>query len=160
MGYCTLGNGYINIGFIKDLSRRTGGRPKYLTREGSMVHVATHELMHQYLGDAYGEIASRFLPIWKVEGYCEYRVNQFVAPRDNGYTIPERIDIYLDDSQWNPTASIHRPYYIWGLMIEYLINVKGMSLEKIMGDSVTKGDIYKEVMSWRDSLRDNNQSSI
>lgn len=152
MGYCLLGNAYINIDFIKELGERTNGRPKYLTREGSVVHVATHELMHQYLGDAFGEIASRTQPTWKVEGYCEYGVNQFVAPRDSGYTIPERIDLYLDDSQWNPTASTHRPHYIWGLMMEYLINVNGLNLEQVMADSVTRNSVYKEMMAWRESL--------
>jgi hypothetical protein len=160
MGYCLLGNGYVNLDFIKELAGRTGGRPKYNTREGSVVHVATHELMHQYLGDAYGEFASRSLPTWKTEGYCEYGVNHFVAPRDSGYTIPERIDIYLDDSQWNLTASTHRPHYIWGLMMEYLINVKGMSFEQVMADSVTKDRVYQEMMAWRESMEDQNQPSV
>lgn len=153
MGYCLLGNAYVNLDFIRDLRVRTGGRPKYHTREGSVVHVATHELMHQYLGDAYGEIASRSLPTWKVEGYCEYGVNHFVAPRDSGYSIAERIDIYLDDSQWNPSASTHRPHYIWGLMMEYLTNVKGLSFEQVMADGVTKDAVYQEMMAWRESLR-------
>ncbi len=154
MGYCTLGNAYVNIDFIKELAAKTGGQPKYNTREGSVVHVATHELMHQYLGDAYGEFASRKLPTWKVEGYCEYGVNQFVAPRDSGYTIPERIDIYLDDSRWNMTARTHRPHYVWGLMMEYLINVKGMSFEQVMADSVTKDAAYADMMAWRERLQD------
>lgn len=160
MGYCLLGNGYINVDFINELGRRTGGRPKYNTREGSVVHVAAHELMHQYLGDAYGELASRSLPVWKIEGYCEYGVNHLVAPRDSGYTIPERIDIYLDDSRWNPTASTHRPHYLWGLMMEYLVNVKGMSFAQVMTDSVTRDAVYREMMAWRESLNDQNQTSV
>jgi hypothetical protein len=156
MGYCLLGNAYVNLDYIQELSRRTRGRPKYHTREGSVVHVATHELMHQYLGDAYGELASRSLPTWKIEGYIEYGVNQFVAPLDSGYTIPERIDIYLDDSQWNPTASTHRPHYVWGLMMEYLINVRGMNLELVMADSVMKETVYHAMMVWRDSLAGQN----
>ena len=158
MGYCLLGNAYVNLDFIEELAGRTRGRPKYHTREGSVVHVATHELMHQFLGDAYGEINSRSLPTWKVEGYIEYGVNQFVAPNDSGYTIPERIDIYLDDSQWNSTSEIHRGHYIWGLMMEYLINVKEMSLESVMADNVTKEAVYQEMMAWRELLKDHNQS--
>jgi len=160
MGYCLLGNGYVNLDFIKDLGVRTGGRPKYHTREGSVVHVATHELIHQYLGDAYGEIASRSLPTWKIEGYIEFGVNHFVAPRDSGFTIPERIDIYLDDSQWNRTAETHRGHYIWGLMMEYLINVKSMSFEQVMADSVTKDRVYQEMMAWRELLKDRKVPSV
>jgi|GEM_PF-4283366 len=156
MGFCLLGSAYVNGDFIKELAVRTGGQPKYLTREGSIVHVATHELMHGYINNAYGSIAARSLPEWKLEGYCEYGVNQFVAPRDSGYTIPERIDIYLDDSRWNPTAVVHRPHYIWGLMMEYLINVRGMSFEQVMADSVTKEDVYANIMKWRMSIRENN----
>ena len=151
MGYCLLGNAYVNLDFIKELASRTGGRPKYHAREGSVVHVATHELMHQYFGDAYGEISSRSLPTWKIEGYVEYGVNQFVAPRDSGYTILERIDIYLDDSQWNRTSATHRSHYIWGLMMEYLINVKKMSITQVMAESVTKERVYQEMMAWRES---------
>jgi hypothetical protein len=153
MGFCLLGNCYINVTFIKELAAKTGGQPKYNAREGSVIHVATHELMHQYLSDAYGDFASRFLPTWKTEGYCEYGVNHFVAPRDSGYSIPERIDIYLDDSQWNTTARTHRPHYIWGLMMEYLTNVKGLSFKQVMADSVTKDAVYQEMMAWRESMK-------
>jgi hypothetical protein len=154
MGYCLLGNAYVNQDFIKELASRTRGRPKYHAREGSVVHVATHELMHQYLGDVYGEFTSRSLPTWKIEGYIEYGVNHFVAPLDSGYSIPERIDIYVDDSQWNATARTHRPHYIWGLMMEYLINVKGMSFEQVMADSVIKDVVYKDMMMWRELLKE------
>jgi hypothetical protein len=160
MGFSLWGNSYVNGDFLKELAVKTGGRPKYSAREGSVVHAATHELMHGYLSDATRRLAPRSLPEWKVEGYCEYGVNQFVAPRDKSYTIPERIDVYLADSQWNLTASTHRPHYIWGLMIEYLINVKGMSFNQVMADSVTFNTVYNEIMDWRDSLRNSNQHSF
>jgi len=155
MGFSLLGSAYVNEDFINELKLRTGGKPKYLTREGSIVHVATHELMHGYINDYYGSITARTLPVWKIEGYCEYGVNQFVAPQDSGYSIPERIDIYLDDSMWNPTAEVHRPWYVWGLMMEYLINVRGLNFEQVMADSVTRKKVFQEMMDWRKSSRDN-----
>ena len=160
MGFNVWGNCYVNGDLLKELAVKTGGKPKYMAREGSVVHIATHELMHGYLSDAYGSFASRSLPEWKAEGYCEYGVNQFVAPRDSGYTIPERIDIYLDDARWNTTASTHRAHYSWGLMMEYLINVKGMSLEQAMADSVTKDAVYQDMMDWRELLKINSQPPI
>ena len=45
-------------------------------------------------------------------------------------------------------------------MMEYLINVKGMSLKQVMADSVTKDIVYQEVMAWRESLEDQNQPSV
>ncbi len=149
MGFSLLGSAYVNEDFIRELGLRTGGKPKYLTREGSIVHVATHELMHGYINDYFGSISARTLPTWKIEGYCEYGVNQFVAPNDNGYSIPERFDIYLDDSQWNQTAEVHRPWYLWGLMMEYLINVKGLDFKKVMADSLTEKMVYQEMMEWQ-----------
>jgi len=149
MGFFLLGSAYVNEEFINELSIKTGGQPRYLTREGSIVHVATHELMHGYLRETYGTFAARALPEWKTEGYCEYGVNQLVAPMDSGYSIPERLDIYLDDSCWNPTAEVHRPHYVWGLMMEYLINVRGLNFEQVMADSITKDNIYSEMMEWR-----------
>jgi hypothetical protein len=155
MGFNFMGSAYVNEDFINELRRKTGGQPKYLTREGSVVHVATHELMHEYINDAYGSFAARALPEWKTEGYCEYGVNQFVAPQDSGYSISERIDIYLDDSRWNPTAEVHRPHYVWGLMMEYLINVKKLNFEQVLTDSVTYTTTYQEMMDWRKSVREN-----
>ena len=156
MGFSILGSAYVNEDFIKELGMKTGGQPKYHTREGSVVHVASHELMHGYINNTYGYFAARNLPEWKIEGYCEYGVNQFVAPRDMGYSIPERIDIYLDDLQWNPVAEVHRPHYLWGLMMEYLINVRALKFEQVMDDSIINEDIYKEMLDWRKSIKDNN----
>ena len=153
MGFNVWGNCYVNGDLLRELAVKTGGRPKYMARGGSIVHIITHELMHGYLSDAYGIIASRRLPEWKSEGYCEYGVNHFVAPRDSGYTIGERIDVFRDDVQWNEIASTHRGHYIWGLMMEYLINVKGMNLEQVMADSVTLQDVYNEIMAWHENSK-------
>lgn len=150
MGFNLWGNVYINGDFLKELAISTGGKPKYMAREGSMVHVITHELMHGYL-DARRGFSFKSLPEWKVEGYCEYGVNQYIAPRDSGYSISERIDIYLDDSLWNRVASTHRPHYKWGLMMEYLINVKGMGFDQVMANGVTQDIVYREMMSWRNA---------
>ena len=158
MGFSLLGSAYVNIDFINELGMKTGGQPRYLTREGSIVHVATHELMHAYLTDACGSFVARTLPEWKTEGYCEYGVNQFVAPRDSGYTIQERIDIYQDDARWNPVAEVHRPHYAWGLMMEYMMNVRGLNLKQVMDESITYENTYREMMNWRKSIRNNNRN--
>ena len=157
MGFFLCGSAYVNEDFINELAIKTDRQPKYLTREGSVVHVATHELMHGYLTDAYGSFAARSLPEWKSEGYCEYGVNQLVAPLDSGYSIPERIDIYLDDSRWSPTAEAHRPHYIWGLMMEYLINVKGLDFVQVMADNITYDNTYQEMMDWQMTIRNNDR---
>jgi len=156
MGICLLGSAYVNENFVEELGMKTGGQPKYMPREGSVVHVVTHELMHGIIDNTYGYFAARILPEWKTEGYCEYGVNQFAAPRESGYSISERIDIYLDDSQWNPTAEVHRSHYIWGLMMEYLINVKGLTFDQVMADSVISANVYQEIMIWQNTTRGNN----
>ena len=153
MGFCLLGSAFVNEEFINELGTKTNGKPKYLTREGSVVHVATHELMHGYINDAHGSIAARSLPEWKTEGYCEYGANQYVAPLDSGHSIAERIDIYLDNSQWNPTAQVHRPHYLWGLLMEYLINVKGMDFEQVMADNINIENVFSDMMDWHDSIK-------
>ena len=156
MGFSLFRSAYINIDFINELAIRTGGQPRYSAREGSIVHTVTHELMHGYINNVYGNFASRTLPEWKAEGYCEVWSNQFVAPRDSGYSIQERIDIYLDDSRWNTTAEVHRSHYLWGLIMEYLMNIRGFDFEKVMADRVTKEDIYQAMMDWRKSLAKDN----
>lgn len=153
MGFALMGSCYVNIDFLKELSDRTGGQPKYMARSGSVVHVATHELMHGYIADALGYFASRSLPEWKVEGYCEYGTNQLVAPRDSSQSILERIDVYFDDTRWNSTSTTHRPHYLWGLMMEYLMNVKGMTFNQVMADDVTQEEVMRSILDWREESR-------
>jgi hypothetical protein len=152
MGFSLLNSVYVNGDYLRELAFQTGGQPRYSAREGSVVHVATHELMHCFLADAAGNLSSRMLPEWKVEGYCEYGCNQFVAPRDSGYSINDRINIYLDDTRWNAISVTHRPHYLWGLMVEYLVNEQGLSFEQVMADSVTRELVYREMMEWRGGL--------
>lgn len=132
MGFGLLGSCYLNGDFLRELAIKTGGRPKYSAREGSVIHDAAYELMHGYLSDAYGYFASRSLPDWKVKGYCEYGVNQL-------------------------TAITHRPHYIWGLVMEFLINVKRMSLEQVMAESVTREDACQGITDWREGLKSSSQ---
>jgi hypothetical protein len=39
------------------------------------------------------------------------------------------------------------------------INVKGMSFEQVMADGVTKDEVFREMMAWRESLEARNQPS-
>jgi len=39
------------------------------------------------------------------------------------------------------------------LMMEYLINIRGLKFEQVMDDNIIDEDIYKEILDWRKSIR-------
>jgi hypothetical protein len=150
-----LNNSYVSDSLVAALGRGTGGRPKYSVWEGDPAHTAAHEIGHQY---SYRLLGRRKLPHWKQEGLPEYIANTGLARQDSLATLERRIDILTDDSQWWDTppgrgpgwARIH--YEAW-LLMEYLFEVEGRTLEDIIADSVTKEGTTAAMMKWYESQR-------
>ncbi len=141
-----LRNCFINQTMIERYGYKTGNTPAYHSREGNTAHVIAHELMHQYLYERYGSMKSRQLPVWKIEGYCEFGSN-YVRIKNDTITLSERLTIFHDHSQWNETAQPLRNHYLWGMMIEYLVEWQDKSIDDIMDDSITFSAVYHEMIN-------------
>ena len=120
-----------------------------------IAHIAAHEIGHQYIADRIGSGHWRALPHWKQEGLPEY-IAEIRA--DPSLDLVSRIEVLEDDSRWTSTPAGRRRgwarvHYEAGLLVEFLLDVQGLSLEQIVSDRVTKSDTHSAMMSWTSPQR-------
>ncbi len=160
-----FGNSYVSESTVVALGQRTGGVPRYSIWEGSSAHLIAHEIGHQYVADRIGQGRWRDLPHWKQEGLPEYIANYGLIHEDSTATLRHRIGVLLSDRSWAATLGWERHgwdrihYRAW-LMIEYLFEVEGMTLEEIIAARVTEEDTYANLISWYHSPRNKGDSAI
>ncbi len=143
-----FGNTFICVPKINALKESHGGSPKYNIREGNIAHTIAHEIVHEYTMDAIGFSKYRKLPVWKSEGYAEYGANCVHFLTDTVLTFDKRIEINLDEFCWDPTEAWVRSHYQSALMIEFLHDIEGLTIEEIMNDSIQYADTYQAMMNW------------
>ena len=143
-----FGNSFINGPRIRSLKEKTGGLPKFSIREGNPAHTIAHEIGHQYMIDQIGRSAWKNLPHWKQEGFPEYTANIEAICADSTATLDKRVVILTDRSNWPPGSRWAHIHYEAGLLFEYLLDVKGYTLEDIIADSVTAEKTLEELYDW------------
>lgn len=117
-----------------------------------------HEMIHNLQANKYGLLnlsPIKHPPFWKLEGYPEYiaRQNQLNA---NDYSLRSEVQRYeklvaaSDDMDVEVTEGHFVPFYYYKgrVMIEYLIDVKGMTYDEILKDNTSEEAIYQEVLQW------------
>jgi hypothetical protein len=134
----------------------------------NMTHILTHELAHTLVMQRLGVKSAAALPFWKAEGFPEFvaygakrrlpgydllarlkRVsgtNLAWALGANGSFAPLRYDCigksYIEDEngdQW------HTCYYLARLLVEYQVDVKGVSFEELVDPTITDVDTWREI---------------
>ena len=85
---------------------------------------------------------------WKQEGFPEYIANIGLLRTDSSHTLPERIDILLDDGMWLGLRSWDRIHYEAGILVEFLLDVQGMGLRGVLDERVTPEKAYSEMLEW------------
>jgi hypothetical protein len=151
-----LGNSYVCEAIVAELGDASGGQPRFSIWDGDLAHIAAHEVGHQYIADRIGSGRWRSLPHWKQEGLPEYVANIGDIRADPSLRLVYRIGVLNDDAQWTATPAGRRPgwdrvHYEAGLLIEFLLDVEGLSLEHVVSDRVTKSDTYSAMISWASS---------
>lgn len=93
-------------------------------------------------------------PLWKLEGYPEYIALQETI-RSPGYDFRATIQAlktHVDNhSEWpvlEPGRTEHIVYLKGRVMIEYLMNIRGMTYDQILQDTRSEEEIYQELMAW------------
>jgi hypothetical protein len=116
-----------------------------------------HEAIHFYQMNRYGMM--RFSPIthppsWKGEGYPEYVAYQKDIKSDD-YDLVDSItkikEFEKTGEYWFPTEPGQVDplvYYKGRVMIEYLIDIKGMTYTEILDESVTEEKVIEEMTAW------------
>jgi hypothetical protein len=68
-------------------------------------------------------------------------------------SLESRIGILLDDDRWIGPRNWDRIHYKAGLMVEFLLDVQGMELRGILGDSVGRDDTDAARLEWYEDHR-------
>ena len=125
-----------------------------------LVYVLAHEMIHCLQNHRFGMRKFNPLnhpPFWKLEGYPEYIARQPLLQSEE-YTLKKGISDFLSltkDIEENhqiiqiaERESTPYIYYKGRLMMEYLIDIKGMSYAKILEEEVKEDAVFKEMMAW------------
>jgi len=122
-----------------------------------------HEMTHCLQLNKYGIM--KFNPfkhpeLWKLEGYPEY-VARKTELLNKGYELTSEIDRYINlESKSTDTwisavdeggCEVPDFYYKGLLMIEYLIDVKNLSYDKILNDTASENTVYQQMIKWNGS---------
>ena len=147
-GVSFLGTSYVSGPRVRALGERTSHSPTYSVWEGSIPHTMAHEVAHIILIDSIGRSAWLDLPHWKQEGLPEYIANIGLLRADSTTSLPERIEILLDDERWLGPRSWDRIHYEAGLLVEFLMEVESLDLRAVLDDRVTREATYSEMVVW------------
>ena len=116
-----------------------------------------HEAMHFYQMKKIGILQFNPLvhpPIWKVEGYPEYIAYSDERKSDR-YDLKESLSRIIEFEKTGEFWFASEPgqldplvYYKGRIMMEYLIDIKGLTYSDILKDSVTDDIVFSEMISW------------
>jgi hypothetical protein len=121
-------------------------------------------MIHCLQENKYGKL--KFNPIrhpeyWKLEGYPEY-ISKQPKLTNKDYSLNSEIDRYLElDSKttdiWivieEGACEAPKYYYKGRLMIEYLMDIKHFSYNKILNDTVSVDKVYAEMIKWNEETK-------
>jgi hypothetical protein len=132
--------------------------------EVNLTYLLAHEMIHCLQINKYGIL--KFNPFkhpefWKLEGYPEYISRKSVLSRKD-YSLIREIDRYVNlenkaTDKWIlvEEGGCEAPdyYYKGRLMIEYLMDIKHLSYDQILKDTVSETAVFKEMIKWKDSIK-------
>lgn len=121
-----------------------------------------HEMVHVLQTNRYGML--RFNPwshppLWKLEGYPEYVARQ--DRRIAGYKLSNEIGRYVtlraeSTDGWVEVVPGHfmpAVYYKGRLMVEYLMDIKGLSYDEILSSDDPEDEVFNEMLRWSEEQR-------
>ena len=145
-----LGNTFVSGPRIAALGERSGRGPRYSVWEGDPAHTIAHEVGHQVVVDRIGR---RALPQWKREGLAEYVANIGLIRSDDTADLVSRLKVFDDDRAWSSTHGSagrgwDRIHYEAGLLVEFLIDVRGLTFAEVAADGVTRESTRAALRAW------------
>jgi len=133
--------------------------------EVNLTYLIAHEMIHCLQANKYG--IGKFNPFkhpefWKLEGYPEY-ISRKPERSSKDYNLIREIERYVNlESKatdiWilgeEGGCEIPNYYFKGRLMIEYLMDIRHLSYDQILKDSVSESTIYNEMIKWKDSAKE------
>jgi hypothetical protein len=137
----------------------------------NLTYLLAHEMIHCLQAKKYGIM--KFNPfrhpeLWKLEGYPEY-ISRKTELSGKDYSLTSEIDRYTNletraTDLWisaeDGGCEMPGYYYKGRLMIEYLMDIKHLSYDQILKDSVSESTIYNEMIKWKDSTKKSKISGL
>jgi hypothetical protein len=106
--------------------------------------VIAHERMHALIARRYGTIGSRFLPDWKVEGYCEVVAGGSSMDPAQGRKL-------IREGNYDGPGPMR--YFRYRLMMQYLLEVEGRGVDEIMKGDFDEARVMADVRRSLDRLQ-------
>lgn len=157
-------NNYVTFKVAVDIKRNLFFPTYYQKCEGNLTYLLAHEIVHILQESKYGKL--KFNPFrhpepWKLEGYPEY-IARRPTRLATDYNLVKEINRYieLESKLTDIWISIDEggckapKYYFKGRLItEYLMDIKHLSYDKILADTISEDSIYAEMIKWKDSTK-------
>lgn len=133
--------------------------------QGNLTFLLAHEMIHCLQANKYGVI--KFNPLrhpemWKLEGYPEYIARQPKLTACD-YNLASEIDRYIELERkstdiWiaieDGACEAPKYYYKGRLMVEYLMDIKHWSYDKILNDTTSANSVYADMVNWRNTIKE------
>lgn len=146
-------NVFISLPFIENIRTRFGPAYRHSLLEGSTAHIISHEIFHTFISETVGFWRARALPSWKVEGYAEYAATRYAIRNDSSDRFRVRVS-RLFEPGFLAAYPLRRHYYQSQLLVEFLIEVKGLNFAAIMADGTNETETLKALHKWYNSDSD------
>ncbi len=131
--------------------------------EINLSYLIAHEMIHCLQAKKYGIM--KFNPfkhpeLWKLDGYPEY-ISRHTELSGKDYSLTSEIERYVNlekkatDMWILEQSGCETPnyYYKGRLMMEYLMDIKNLSYDQILKDSVSEATLFEEMLKWNDSTK-------
>jgi len=125
----------------------------------SFTYLLAHEMIHNLQAHRYGLLnfsPIKHPPMWKLEGYPEYIARRSQLKADD-YSLSAEVQRYVtlmkasEDGDVEITKEQIAPFYYYKgrLMVEYLMDVQGMTYDEILQDDTSEEAVFQELLQWK-----------
>ena len=128
--------------------------------ETNLTELIAHEMTHCLQANKYGILKFnpfKYPALWKLEGYPEYIAKRKeLSSKD--HSLSGDIDRYINlekkaNDIWilseDCGCEVPNYYYKGRLMTEYLIDIKHLSYDKILKDTISENAVFQEMIKWK-----------
>jgi hypothetical protein len=128
----------------------------------NLTQLLAHEMVHCMQFNKYGFWKSNpiaDIPEWKWEGYPEYIARQNQGPKNLVTNIDRLAETKkIKNKDWivfdDHTGTII-PYYEHWLLVKYCIDIKAMSYQEVLADTIRENEIQQQMMDWYQKQKNN-----
>lgn len=122
-------------------------------RRYNLTELIAHEFVHclQNKENFWVQFKAGF---WKMEGHAEYIGRQWKGDQK----LKEKIELFIEEEQKDKTGIPiiiledgtlqNLLYYKYGIVCQYLMDIKGMTYQEYMADDRSLDELYQETLSW------------